>query len=1553
ELSVSKKALSIDKAAKPNRIHWEIYANDNKTSQHVNLVNALLEDKIPADQRLIADSIVVTRADGVPLEKLVGITANDNDFKIEFPDGPYQYTISYQTEIVKYPSEDPTNINQYNNYTKLTNQPGTKLEQTDDARAFINYFYDGTNNRSSKTGTQNPETENGDWTAVVNPLGLTINNAKIVDTLIDNSTYVKDTLKLTNAKGIEISSNLYTLTFAENNRSFTIEFNKNLTTPIHLSYSTRLDDHLIGSYKVTNTIELLGGQEKRSIDKQVSETSSQQWFYGGGGSGRTVQFELTKQNSDGVSLEGAEFMLESVNINNVSSLIDAEIVTNEKGVYISGDIRAGRYILTETKAPDGFKKLEKPIYFMIGYAKTGDGYTATLTNSNWKSAENGHASAAGNELTIINEYEPVSVILEALKLLEGNKSLEEGQFTFELLKDGKVIDTQSNDSKGKITFKELSYTEIGTYQYQIREVEGKLHGVTYDLEPRNVTVTVANDKDGKLIPAVSYDEKNNIPKFTNTYKADPTSVTFKAKKILQGQELATDQFAFELVDAEKNVVQTVKNNAQGDINFKAISYETAGEYTYTIREVVGDQGGVDYDPAEFTVKVTIIDDGNGQLVATEDYGDKPVVFTNTYTAESGSVALKASKVLTGQELMDGQFEFELVDSTDKVIQTSKNNATGQINFDPITYDKIGEHTYTIREVKGSQGGVAYDPTEFKVKVTITDDGNGQLVATEDYGDKPVVFANTYTAESGSVELEASKTLTGLELVNGQFEFELVDSAGKVVQTKTNNAVGQVTFDKISYEEVGEYAYTIREVKGAQNGITYDDSEKAVVVDVVDNGQGKLVATAKYENGSAAFINKYVPAPVRIELKAKKVLEDQELAADQFAFDLVNADGEVLQTVGNNATGQIIFDEITYDKVGKHTYTIREVKGTQGGVTYDSTEYEVVVTVTDDKEGNLHAKTVYSNGEVIFNNSYKANDGLATIKASKKLEGQNLRENHFEFNLLDENEKVIQTATNNAKGQINFNALTFTEPGKYVFYIEEVNNKLGGVTYDETRYTATVIVTDNAKGQLETTIEYNEEPIFTNQYVAAPAIVDFRAKKILEGQTLVTDQFAFELVDMEGKVLQTVNNNTQGDINFEAIKYETAGEYAYTIREVQGDLGGVKYDKNEFKVDVTVVDNGKGQLIASSSYFDGPASFTNTYIPDPDSVVLEASKVLNGQELREGQFEFELVDNVGKVIQTSKNNVEGQVFFDKITYDKVGEHTYKIREVQGSQGGVTYDDSDFKVDITVKDDGKGNLVATTNYIDGPAVFNNTYTSDPDSVVLEASKTLTGLELVNDQFKFELVDSAGKVIQTKTNNAVGQVTFDEIPYEEVGEYTYTIREVQGSQGGVTYDANEFPVNVIVEDNGEGNLVATSRYTKGPANFTNEYVPASDSVVIEADKILEGQNLVADQFAFELVNADGRILQTVGNNATGQVIFDEITYDEVGEHTYTVREVKGSQGGVTYDANEFRVDVTVTDNGKGQLIASSNYVDGPVSFTNMYTPDPDSVVLEASKTLTGLEL
>ena len=764
--------------------------------------------------------------------------------------------------------------------------------------------------------------------------------------------------------------------------------------------------------------------------------------------------------------------------------------------------------------------------------------------------------------------------LEAKKVLNG-KAIEAGQFEFELKEDGKVLHTVSNDANGKIQFPELTLTEEKTYTYTISEKAGDVAGVEYDPNAYEVNVVVKDNGQGQLV--ATPDTKNIT--FTNVYKAKPAKETITATKVLNGKELEADKYEFELKKGEE-VVATAKNAADGTVTFKEIEFETAGDYTYTITEKAGSEKGVTYDTAKHEVKVKVTDNGQGQLVTTVT-GNNPT-FTNTYKAAKTSETIKAKKVLEGKALEADKYEFELKEG-DKVVATAKNAADGTVTFKEIEYNEAGDHTYTISEKAGSEAGVTYDTATHEVTVNVTDNGEGKLVATVT-GNNPT-FTNTYKAAKTSETIKATKVLNGKALEAGKYEFELKEG-DKVVDTATNAADGTVTFKEIEYNEAGSHTYTISEKAGSEAGVTYDTTKHEVTVEVVDNGAGKLVATATDNNPT--FTNTYKAASTSATITATKVLEGKALEADKYEFELKEGD-KVVATAKNAADGTVTFKDIEFNEAGDHTYTISEKVGSEAGVTYDTAKHEVKVNVKDNGEGKLVA-TVTGNNPT-FTNTYKAASTTVNITAKKVLEGKALEAGKYEFE-LKEGDKVIGTATNAADGTVAFAGIEYKEAGDHTYTITEKSGSEAGVTYDTATHKVTVKVVDNGAGKLVATVTDNN-PTFTNTYVASSTQVTFTAKKVLNGngKELAAGQFKFELKEGD-KLIETVTNAADGTVTFKAKDFAKAGVYTYTITEVKGNDENIKYDENSYKVTVEVVDNGAGKLVATVT--GNNPTITNTY-----------------------------------------------------------------------------------------------------------------------------------------------------------------------------------------------------------------------------------------------------------------------------------------------------------------------------------------------------------------------
>ncbi|RSK13655.1 SGO_0107 family LPXTG-anchored pilin-like protein [Streptococcus gordonii] len=674
--------------------------------------------------------------------------------------------------------------------------------------------------------------------------------------------------------------------------------------------------------------------------------------------------------------------------------------------------------------------------------------------------------------------------------------------------------------------------------------------------------------------------------------ARPSEVEFEVTKQLNGGTLKGDEFIFQLIDPDGKVVETAKNNKDGQVKFKAIKFSKAGTFKYQIKEVDEKEPGYVYDNKTINAEVTVTD-VFGEKFASVKYDNK--VFVNSYSAKPTTATIEAIKVLKGRALEADKYEFELKEG-DTVVGTAKNKADGSVVFPAIEYTAAGPHTYTITEKAGNEPGVTYDTASHTVTVDVADNGRGQLEATVP-ADKPV-FTNTYVAKPAKKVIEAKKVLNGKELEADKYEFELKEN-DKVVGTAKNTADGSISFPEIEYTETGTYTYTMSEKAGNEPGVTYDTASHTVTVDVADNGQGQLEATVTSEK--PVFTNTYAAKPGKAVIEAKKVLNGKELEADKYEFELKEGD-TVVGTAKNKADGSVVFPAIEYTVAGPHTYTITEKAGNEAGVTYDTASHTVTVEVVDNGQGQLEA-TVPAD-KPVFTNTYTKPAPAAdtiTIEATKTLVGKELEAGKYEFE-LKEGDKVIGTATNAADGKVVFPSITYTEAGKHTYTVAEKAGNEENVTYDTTVHTVTVEVTDNGQGKLVSTITGNKSA-FVNKYTAptppptpnpqqpTPATATIQANKVLTGKELKDGQFEFELT-YQGNVVDTAKNKADGSVTFKSQSFTSPGKYEYTITEKAGNEAGVTYDKTVHKVTVEVAYDTNGKLVATVSG-NGP-TFTNTY-----------------------------------------------------------------------------------------------------------------------------------------------------------------------------------------------------------------------------------------------------------------------------------------------------------------------------------------------------------------------
>ena len=698
----------------------------------------------------------------------------------------------------------------------------------------------------------------------------------------------------------------------------------------------------------------------------------------------------------------------------------------------------------------------------------------------------------------------------------------------------------------------------GVYRYQVKERKGDNPGVAYDDRTWILTVTVTDDLTTftrRITANTTCDGvQSDAIQFTNTYKAQPVSVRFRARKTLAdpdhtGVRLQAGQYEFTCVeDKTGGQVGTAKTNDQrGDVLFDAISYTRPGTYDYTIRETPGDRGGVTYDTTKHHVRVTVTDNGEGQLLADVKYDGGTAIpeFTNTYRAQPATDNPTAVKAVSASEgnhykLKGDDFTFTLhrVTAPDGVTaeadQTKTNDARGNIRFDQLSFPLPGTYVYTVSERDVTVPGVTKDGTVTTITYTVKDvDHAGRLKVV----DKTITrsdgktadgirFDNTYNPQGVGCTLGGVKTIINADTAtnriprDGEFTFALTSHDGAPmpegskdgVKTVTNTGTG-FTFGRMDYDKPGTYVYTVTEQAGRDPTIGYSTQAYDVTVTVTDQG-GMLSASVDRQANDIRFDNTYTPTPVDVTVKADKHLAGRDLNDGEFAAELKDSDGNLLQTKrfarvprdaqSDKATdvregeGTLEFDKLTFDRAGVYTYTVTEQDGDLGGVTYDRTVHTVTVTVTEDADSHtLTAKTEYSteNGSedgIRFTNTYQPQNVLVELTARKRLTGRGLKVHEFEFELVDRDGKVIDTERNDKDGDIRFKPLTYgrdnngiDDCGEHRYVIRERNTGEKNVTYDRTEHHVTVTVGDDLQGNLTAKVEYDPTDGKTKDSSATP------------------------------------------------------------------------------------------------------------------------------------------------------------------------------------------------------------------------------------------------------------------------------------------------------------------------------------------------------------------------------------------------------------------------------------------------------------------------------------
>ena len=1299
------------------------------------------------------------------------------------------------------------------------------------------------------------------------------------------------------------------------------------------------------------------------------------------------------------------------------------------------------------------------------------------------------------------------------KVLEGRKWADTDAFEFELsatsdnnapMPDPATVTVTNADlDKGKaaINFGKITYVEPGEYTYEVREVKGDAGGITYSKNVVTFKVTVTVNAKGELKADV--EKTSGETRFTNTYSAKTeTPLTLEATKTLTGRLMADGEFKFTLSYAGHDEVLLNATNKSGKVEFGPLTYTTkslvklveedkalfdasADKPTWTIHYIAAEQtgelpAGVSATTAAIDAYVTVADNGDGTLTATAVYGDAGNEFVNSYTAAPVEVSLVGKKNLQVPDGLTpadiaGKFTFTVTGEEGAPMPANAsvtNDAKGKVDFGKIafTLDDLNkalgekrekrEHTftYTVTE-SGKVAGVTNDANATrKVSYTVTDDGKGNLsVSHKPDGDVAFTFTNAYNVKPVEDRITATKVLTGRDMTEGEFSFELVEGEGKdakVVATGKNAADGTITMSPVKYDKAGTHTYTLREVNGGttSKGVTYSDAKFTIVTTITDNGDGTLSATHVLKDVKVAeFKNSYNVTPksssVTDLITADKVLDGRDLKAGEFRFELVEGNN-VVATGTNNADGKIVMDPVTYTAAGEHTYILRETKAgtTENGITYSTAEYTIVTTVKDNNDGTLSVEHKLQNvDKATFENAYtvtpKSFSVTDQITATKVLTGRDLKEGEFSFELVEGND-VVATGKNDARGKIKMSPIEYTAAGEHAYTLREVKGDAGnGITYDGKTYTIETTITDKGDGTLEAkhVLKGDGEAKFSNSYKPNPgefSVTDqITATKSLTGRDLKDGEFSFELVegeDEDAKVVATGTNAADGKITMNAVKYTEAGKHAYTLREIKGGTTskGITYSDAKYTIETTITDNGDGALKAEHVLKDATAAtFKNTYSVAPLDAELDfdLGKVISGRDWTDGdEFSFTItapedapLPDPATVTVSKKDAKDGiaAIKFGKIHYAAAGTYKYEIRENAGSTVGLTYDAHVATAEVTVTENGDGSLTANVTKKENGR-FTNTYRTELNYTAaggLWLSKYLDGRPMTEGQFTFTVTpadDASARALgllpgaNSFKSPAAAEATvglIDILAGHEViftqadagKTFMYTVAEKNDGQPGYTYDDAVRTVTIAIADDTAGTLTATTTVSGGPEGthetvhksgenkvekalvpFHNSYsattnTPGGTAAQVVATKTLTGRPMADGEFWFGIAYQGELVAyENLKPNIGGHVSFDTLHYDtkmlanleaaglahrtdKDGKLAWTINytayeDLFGLPNGVSATTWSFGFKVIVVDNGDGTLTATVDYGGVEPLFENVYGADAVDAALTGTKKL-----
>ena len=1173
--------------------------------------------------------------------------------------------------------------------------------------------------------------------------------------------------------------------------------------------------------------------------------------------------------------------------------------------------------------------------------------------------------------TVTNTFTPAvmdgDTAITGLKTLIGRNMLKDEEFNF-TLKAGdeatqKAIDekdivlgstnarvsTLSNGSTTTFMFGRAEFAKEGEYTFLVTERDGGKPGMKYDTESKTLKVKVS--KVNGIMTAV----QEKTPAFKNTYEASGEYTPEGSKTLLNenGNKMSVkdDQFKFSVYyagheDQDPVITGTTGNGKYAPIHFGTLSYTISGleklvakgyadkkvlangaEYSinYGVTENATGNSALQQNTQTQTFRVVVKDNGTGKLTVESGTGKK-LNFENVYKSEKATVNFEGLKVLEGRSLKAGEFSFKIAsDDANAPMpeQTEvKNHANGSVNFGTITYGKndLGdatEKTFTYKVTEsGNHPGVANDTETKTVKVTVTDDGKGHITAELDPKAAPLfTFTNTYSTSSkeSSVtgQVSIKKALAGRAMEDGEFHFVLKDEKGKIVGNATNDKDGNITFDKLTFKNVGTYNYTVEETAGNDRHITYDTTSYRVSAVVTDNLDGTLKVTWKSGTGAILFKNTYTPDSTDAAPSVEKKISGKQPSKDStFHFTITGSDNAPMpegskdgkKSVTITGEGKADFGKITFTKAGTYTYKVTEKLGNESSYNYDSTEYTLTYKVTDVRGALKAEQSITAGGKsadaMVFTNKYApaSMEGDAAITGTKELVGRSmLKGEKFEFALkagdaatqkaidekdivLDDTNASLSGMKDGEKATFSFGRAEFSKEGEYTFTVTEKDGGKAGMTYDDNEKVLKVKVTK--KNGVMTAVQ-EETPAFRNTYEAAGEYTPEGTKTLLS----------------EKKNKLTVK----------------AGEFKFSVY----------YAGHEDQKPVTtgVTTSGKDAAI----HF-GTLSYT---VSDLEKLVTK-----------------------GYAAKTAKE--------DGAEYSI----NYVVTENATGNSALQQNTQSTPFRVVVKDNAGGRLSVesgTGKKLD----FENEYKSEKATVSFEGLKVMEGRKLNADEFTFHVTsddENAPMPEQTEVKNkANGQISFGTITYgkDDLGDetektFTYKVKE-SGNRPGVANDTETKTVKVTVKDDGKGHITAETDPKAAPLfAFNNTYStqPMDSSVTgqVQIKKALAGRSMEEGEFHFVLKNEEGKTVDNAVNDKDGNITFKKLTFKNVGTYNYTVEEVAGNDRHITYDKNSYNVSAAVTDNLDGTLKVTWTSGTGAILFKNTYTVDPTDATPSVEKKIAG---